>query len=271
METLHIDTPDTGIALITLNRPESLNALNEQLISDLCQALNQLNHDRSNRVIIITGAGKGFCAGADLSNTGAAPGSIPGTDGMGQLGYVYKFQEYLAELMLAINECDKPVIAAVNGVAVGGGLAITLACDLRIASSKARFGSVFIKTGLSSCDVGTSYFLPRIIGLSDASDLMLTGRIIDAAEARELRLTSQTVEPDALLDACLEKARMIRDNAEYGVWMTKKGLRSNVNASSLREAMEIENRTQVLGYFTGCMEEAMTAFNEKRPPKWPAL
>ncbi|WP_425488613.1 enoyl-CoA hydratase/isomerase family protein [Litorivivens lipolytica] len=268
---MELSTPESGIALVTLNRPETLNALNETLIRELRETLQTLHNDRATRVIILTGAGKGFCAGADLSNTGAAPGSIPGTEGMGQLGYVYKFQEYLAEVMLAINECDKPVIAAINGVAVGGGLAITLACDLRIASTKARFGSVFIKTGLSSCDVGTSYFLPRIIGLSDASDLMLTGRIIDAAEARELRLTSQTVEPDALLEACLEKARMIRDNAEYGVWMTKKGLRSNVNASSLREAMEIENRTQVLGYFTGCMEEAMTAFNEKRPPKWPSL
>ena len=271
MSTITIDQPAAGITRITLNRPDSLNAINEALIGDLLKCFTALNHDRQTRVVILTGAGKGFCAGADLKNSAAGPGSIPGTDGIGRLGYTYKFQEYLAELMLAIHECDKPVIAAINGVAVGGGLALTLACDIRIASTKARFGSVFIKTGLSSCDVGTSYFLPRLIGASDAAELMLTGRIIDAHEAKAMRLTSQTVAPDELADAALAKAAMIAENAEYGVWMTKKGLRSNIDATSLRQAMELENRTQVLGCFTGCMEEAMQAFQEKRPPKWPDL
>lgn len=271
MSTIAIDYPKAGIVRIAMNRPDSLNALNEALISDLRQCFESLNNDRSTRVAILTGNGKGFCAGADLKNDTARPGSIPGTDGMGQLGYTYKFQEYLAQLMLAIHECDKPVIAAVNGVAVGGGLALTLACDIRIASTAAKFGSVFIKTGLSSCDVGTSYFLPRLIGASDAAELMLTGRIFDADEARSLRLTSQTVAPDALITTAIAKAEMIAANAEYGVWMTKKGLRSNIDAPSLRQAMELENRTQVLGCFTGCMDEAMQAFQEKRPPKWPGL
>ncbi|HCS28889.1 MAG TPA: enoyl-CoA hydratase [Spongiibacteraceae bacterium] len=271
MNTITIEQLDDGIQCINLNRPDSLNALNEALIGDLLEAFTALNNDRKTRVVILTGAGKGFCAGADLKNSSAGPGTIPGTDGMGQLGYTYKFQEYLAELMLAIHECDKPVIAAVNGAAVGGGLALTLACDIRIASTAARFGSVFIKTGLSSCDVGTSYFLPRLVGASDAAELMLTGRIFDAEEAKTLRLTSQTVAPEQLLESALEKARMIAANAEYGVWMTKKGLRSNIDAPGLRQAMELENRTQVLGCFTGCMEEAMQAFQEKRAPQWPGL
>ncbi len=216
------------------------------------------------------GEGKGFCAGADLK-ADSAPGAIPGTEGMSHLGYVYKYQEYLADLMLAIHECDKPVIAAINGAAVGGGFAIALASDIRIASEKARFGAVFIKTGLSSCDVGTSYFLPRLVGASLAAELMLTGRVFGAAEAARMNLVSRVVAPEMLLESAREVARAIAANSEYGVWMTKKGLRANLDAPSLRHAMELENRTQVLGCFTGCMEESMQAFQEGRAPRWKKL
>jgi len=270
METIVCNEIDQGILEVRLNRPERMNALAPALIGELIETFRGLRHDRGTRVVIVTGEGKGFCAGADLQEF-VDPGGIPGTAGMGQLGFVYKFQEYLAELMLAIHECDKPVIAAVNGAAVGGGLAIALASDIRIASTRARFGAVFIKTGLSSCDVGTSYFLPRLVGAGTAAELMLTGRIIDAAEAREIRLVSRVVEPDALATTALDMALAIRENSEYGVWMTKKGLWTNVDAPSLRHAMELENRTQVLGTFTGCTEEAMQAFSEGRPPRWKPL
>jgi enoyl-CoA hydratase len=181
------------------------------------------------------------------------------------------YQEYLAELMLAIHECDKPVIAAINGAAVGGGLAIALASDIRIAAEKAKFGAAFIKIGLSSCDVGTSYLLPRVVGLSAAAEMMLTGRNIDAEEALQMRLVSRVVASADLAANALELAHAITVNSEYGVWMTKKGLRTNLDAPSLRHAMELENRTQVLGYFSGCMEEAMQAFQEGRPPHWKKL
>ncbi|MCB1632508.1 MAG: enoyl-CoA hydratase/isomerase family protein, partial [Pseudomonadales bacterium] len=173
---------EEGILELRMNRPDRLNALNEELIGDLSGIMRGLNRDRQVRVVVITGEGKGFCAGADLK-AASGSGAIPGTEGMTQLGFVYKYQEYLAELMLAIHECDKPVIAAVNGAAVGGGLAIALASDVRIASEKARFGAVFIKTGLSACDVGTSWFLPRLVGASAAAELMLTGRVFGADEA----------------------------------------------------------------------------------------
>lgn len=262
---------EEGILELRLNRPQRLNALNEALIGELTGIVRELNHDRRIRVVVLTGEGRGFCAGADLKAT-AAPGSIPGTEGMAtQLGYVYKYQEYLAELMLAIHECDKPVIAAVNGPAVGGGFAIALASDIRIASEKAGFGAVFIKTGLSSCDVGTSWFLPRLVGASVAAELMLTGRVFDADEALRIGLVTRVTAPEMLLESAFETARTIRDNSEYGVWMTKKGLWANVDAPSLRHAMELENRTQVLGYFTGCMEESMQAFQEGRPPRWSPL
>jgi enoyl-CoA hydratase len=270
MKTIVCKEIDQGILEVRLNRPERMNALAPALIGELIEVFRGLQRDRSTRVVIVTGEGKGFCAGADLQEH-VAPGGIPGTAGMSSLGFVYKFQEYLAELMLGIHECDKPVIAAVNGAAVGGGLAIALACDMRIASEKARFGAVFIKTGLSNCDVGASYFLPRLVGASVAADLMLTGRIIDAAEAREIRLVSRVVAPEMLGETALQAAQSIRENSEYGVWMTKKGLWSNVDAPSLRHAMELENRTQVLGTFTGCMEEAMQAFGSGRKPDWKPL
>lgn len=270
-QTITLESLEEGVLAVRLNRPDSLNALNETLVGELTEAFRALNHDRDTRVVILTGNGPGFCAGADLKASGAGPGTVPGTEGMSQLGYVYKYQEYLADMVLAIHECDKPVIAAVHGAAVGGGLAISLACDIRLATPKAKFGSVFIKIGLSSCDVGTSYLLPRVVGISAASELMLTGRVIAAEQALELGLVSRLVEQDALMETALGLAREIRANSEYGVWMTRKGLRVNQDAPSLRHAMEVENRTQVLGYFTGCMEEAMTAFQEGRAPQWKKL
>ena len=128
-------------------------------------------HSRAVRVVVLTGEGRGFCSGADLT-TQSGPGDIPGTDGMGDLGFKYKYQERIAEAALAIHECDKPVIAAINGAAVGGGLAFALAADLRIASRGAKLGSVFIQTGLSSCDIGVSYFLPRLVPPTKAMELM---------------------------------------------------------------------------------------------------
>lgn len=271
LKSILVQQLEEGILEVRLNRPERLNALNETLIGELTGVFKGLNRDRNTRVVVLTGSGKGFCAGADLKASSSAPGSIPGTEGMSQLGYVYKYQEYLAELVLAIHECDKPVIAAVHGAAVGGGLALALACDIRITTPTSKFGSVFIKTGLSSCDVGVSYLLPRIIGVSAASELMLTGRVFGADEAREFGLVSRIVSGDQLMSKVLELARSICENSEYGVWMTRKGIRVNQDAPSLRHAMELENRTQVLGYFSGCMEESMQAFQEGRAPVWRKL
>ena len=258
------------VLLLTLNRPEKLNAISPQLLTDLIQLIEQVNLDRSVRVVILTGAGKGFCSGADLSSQ-EGPGAIPGTEGMGSLGFIYKYQEYLAKAMLALHQCDKPVIAAVNGAAVGGGLAFSLACDFRVASTKAKFGSVFIKTGLSSCDVGTSYFLPKLIPPTMALELMATGRIFPAQEAQQLGLLNRLVEPEDLMEAALELAGQILENSEYGVWMTKKGFWQNLTAQNLQQAMELENRTQVLGCFTGCMDASMEAFAKGEKPEWSRL
>lgn len=258
------------VMLITLNRPEKMNAISPDMLTGLQAAIEQVNLDTNTRIAIITGEGRGFCAGADLTSQDTA-GAIPGTEGMGQLGFVYKYQEYLAKTMLAIHQCDKPIIAAVNGAAVGGGLAFALASDFRVASSKAKFGSVFIKTGLSSCDVGTSYFLPKLIPPTKALELMATGRIFDAQEADSLGLLNRLVEPEQLIESALALAADIIENSEYGVWMTKKGFWQNLTAQNLQQAMELENRTQALGYFTGCMEASMEAFAKGEKPVWPKL
>lgn len=261
---------EPGILQVQMNRPERLNALNPALIGALIECFESLQQDRQPRVVILSGAGNGFCAGADLQEL-VGPGGIPGTEGMQQLGFVYKFQEYLARLMLAIHECDKPVIAAVHGAAVGGGLGLALASDIRIAADSARFGAVFIKTGLSAADVGTSYFLPRLVGAGMAAELMLTGRIFGAAEAQEMHLVSRVIAPQELGEVSLALARSIAENSEYGVWMSKKTLWANLDAPSLRHAMKLENRTQVLGNFTGCMETAIEAFSAGHKPVWKPL
>jgi enoyl-CoA hydratase len=268
--TLRLGEIEDGILEVRLNRPDRLNALNAAMTGELIEVFEGLGNCRDTRVAIVTGAGHGFCSGADMLDP-AAPGAIPGSEGMGELGFVYRFQEYLARAVLAIHECDKPVIAAVNGAAVGGGLALALASDIRLAGENARFGAVFIKTGLSNCDVGTSYLLPRLTGAGIAAELMLTGRLVDATEAREIGLANRVVASDGLDGAALELARAIRENSEYGVWMTRKGLRAALDAPSLRHAMEMENRTQVLGYFTGTMTAMRDAFAKGKKPEWPKL
>lgn len=259
-----------GIVELRMNRPARLNALNAELITELVRQFEALNAERSTRVVILTGAGKGFCAGADLQAP-AAPGSLPGTSGLGDFGFVYKYQEYLSRMILAVHECEKPVIAAVNGAAVGGGLGLSLACDIRIASQAASFINGAVKTGLTGCDAGISYFLPRLVGAGIAAELMLTGRRVQATEARELGLCSRVVAPEELDATALAMAQAIAENAEFSSWMTKKTLWGNLDANSLRQALELENRTQVLGTYTGGMTAMREAFASGTPPRWKPL
>ncbi|NUU26449.1 MAG: enoyl-CoA hydratase [Streptomycetaceae bacterium] len=265
MKFAEIEHPADGVALVRLNRPDRLNALGPSLVSDLLTAFTAVNRERGVRAVVLTGAGRAFCSGADLSGE-ADP--APDTEGRGKLGLVYRSQEHLVDLMLAVHECEKPVIAAVHGAAVGGGLALALASDMRVADTTAKFGSVFIKVGLSSADVGTSYLLPRLVGPTRAAELMLTGRHFTAEEADRFGMLNALTPEGGHLDAALGLAEQIAQNSEYGVWMTKKGLWSGVEAHSLRQQLELENRTQVLGTFTGNMTEAAAAFRERRAPVW---
>ena len=271
MTAVELATLEDNIACVTLNRPSRLNAIDGSLIDAMDDVLDVLESGEF-RAAILTGAGRGFCAGADLSGKGEAwiksPKSAPQSPAF---KINYDAQVRLADLYTRLYELPIPVIAAVNGVAVGGGLAFALHCDIRIASAEARFGSVFIKAGFSSMDMGTSYLLPKIVGAGVARELMLTGRIIDADESYRIRLVHEVVAPDELMTAALKMARLIVENNAYGVWQTKIGLNTALDAPSLRHAKEIENRTQILSGFTNNPLEAAKAHQEKRAAVWDPL
>ena len=264
MSSVQLDTVEPSIGRITLNRPESLNAIDGTLINGIDAALEEIESSGEFRAVILTGAGRGFCSGADLSGNGEPWVPAARTN----LKSSYNSQARLANQMDRLYELSVPVIAAVNGVAVGGGLAYALHCDIRIAAASARFGSAFIKAGLSSMDMGTSYLLPKVVGAGRAREMMLTGRIIDANEAERIGLVHQVVPDAELLDAALAMARLIAANNEFGVWQTKIGLNAALDAPSLRHAKEIENRTQILSVQTGNPREAGRARLEKRPPSY---
>jgi enoyl-CoA hydratase len=264
MGVVESSKPREGISLITLNRPDSLNAMNHELVAAVHDALDEVDGDHSCRVVVLTGAGRAFCAGLDLKGAGPAPG----TDGIGRAQAGMLSQQHIASLYTHMRAVRKPIIAAVNGAAAGGGFAFALASDIRVAAESARFNVAFVRIGLSGCDVGVSYLLPRLIGASKAFELMLTGRFVDAAEADRIGLVSRVVPDGEVVDAALEIADQIKANSPFGVWMTKEVMWSNLETGSMQAAIDLENRTQILTTFTEDMPEAMRAFLEKREPNF---
>jgi enoyl-CoA hydratase/carnithine racemase len=262
MSTILLDEVEPGIGVLTLNRPDRLNAINDDWIADMGGALDTLQASTSIRVVVITGAGRGFCAGADIRQDGAV---LDGDDGArvrnGMVG-----QAGLARIFERITTLPQPVIAAVNGPAAGGGLALALASDIRLASEAANFHVANARIGLSAGECGISWLFPRLVGLSRCFELLLTGRPFDAAEAERIGLVSRVTPAGELMGAALEIARAIAANAPFGVRMTKEVVWANLSAPDLRTAMALENRTQVLCAMTGDVNEAMAAFREKRPP-----
>src|SRR5436190_646007 len=238
--------------------------MNHELVGALHEALEEVGADHSVRAIVLTGAGRGFCAGLDLKGAGAPPEAA----GLGQAAGGMKSQQHIARLVPRMRTTQQPIIAAVNGPAAGGGLALALASDVRIAAESARFNVAFVRVGLSGCDIGVSWLLPRLIGSGKAFELLLTGRIWDAAEAEAMGLVTKVVPEDQLLDAALETAALIAANSPFGVWMTKEVMWSNLEVSSLQAAIDLENRNQILASTTGDMREAVAAFLEKRPPNF---
>ncbi|WP_051062150.1 enoyl-CoA hydratase/isomerase family protein [Ilumatobacter nonamiensis] len=264
-ETITVSEADDGIALITLNRPDRLNAITSTMVSELEQVVAAVDADPSLRAVIVTGSGRGFCAGLDLQ----AQGTAPGAEDVRPTVAGFMWQDHLATLHERIHRSRKPWIAAVNGACVGGGFALALACDIRTASSAATFGAVFLKIGVSNCDMGTSYFLPRLVGASRSAELLLTARIFDADEADRIGLLSAL--DDDPVERALDTARLIAANAPFGTWMTKETMWQTVDAPSLRHALDIENRTQIMCSANDDISEARRAFAEKRPPEWGSL
>jgi enoyl-CoA hydratase/carnithine racemase len=243
--TLEIDRPGDGVAVLRLNRPKQLNAINEAMQSELRRALADVATDRSVRVLVLTGAGRGFCAGIDVRDFGPSmlDASAPALERM-------RFQERMAALAEAVRALPQPVVAAVNGPCVGAGLALCLATDIRICSETASFANAAILLGLSGAEMGMSYHLPRIVGAGVAADWMLTGRTVSAGEADRRGLVSEVVEPDRLADRAVEVAALIAGHSPLGAQLTKRALQVNTDAANLSAALELENRNQVIAHAT---------------------
>ena len=257
----------TGITEIRLNRPDRLNTLNAAVVQELHDALAAVAADPDCRVVILAGAGRHFCAGADLSGHGVAPGG----DGSGSPQDWMATQEHIASLVPRIRSLPQPVVAAVQGAASGGGFALALACDVRVCAADARFNAAFVRVGLSGCDIGVSWLLPRLIGSSRAFELLLTGRFVEAAEADRIGLVSAIIDRGELDGHARALAAAIAANSPYGVKMTKEVMWAQLEVGSLAAGIALENRTQVTAVLTSDHREAVSAFLEKRPPSFRGL
>jgi enoyl-CoA hydratase len=263
------DPATPGVTRITLNRPEKLNAMDATLVTELHEALDTAGRDPDCRVIVLTGAGRGFCAGLDLGGYGPPP-KDRGT-GTGRVQQGFAVQQQIAALIPKLRSLRQPVVAAVNGPAAGGGFALVLGSDIRIAARPtATFNAAFVRIGLSACDIGTSWLLPRLVGAARAQELMLTGRIFDAEEAHRIGLVVELAN-DAGADLerrTAEKAALVARNTPFGVQMTKEVMWSALEIPGMQAAIDLENRTQIMTSFTEDHREAMAAFLEKRDPSY---
>lgn len=258
-----VDKPRPNITLITLNRPERMNAMAFDVMVPFREALEEVSRDNGTRVVVVTGAGRGFCSGADLEN----PGSIPGIDGLTLPTIALRSMELLDDVVRAMRRVHQPVIAAVNGPAIGGGLCLSLAADIRLGAETALFRAAGINNGLTASELGLSYLLPRAIGASRAFELMLSGRDVEAAEAERIGLLSRVVPGDKLLDACYELAERIAGFSRPGTELTKRMLWSGLDAASLDAHMGQEGLAQLyVRLTTHNFEEAIKARREHRPP-----
>jgi enoyl-CoA hydratase len=245
---------DGAVMLLTLNRPASLNAMSLELVRDLGATLTAVAADASCRAVVLTGAGRGFCSGHDLGELR----DIGGVDG------AIAEQELFAALVPRIRSLPQPVVAAVNGPAAGGGLALALAADTRVCSESARFNAAFVRIGLSGCDMGVSWLLPRLVGPTLAFEMMLSGRLVGAEEALARGLVLRVVPDGTVVDAALDIARAICENTPLGVRLTKQTMWANLEAPSLENAIAFENRTQELCVQSESFHEAVSTFIERR-------
>ena len=229
----------------------------------LKEVLENIAYDNSVRVVVLTGAGKGFSSGADHKSAG----SVPHVQDLTRPTYALRSMQILDDVILALRRLHQPVIAAVNGAAIGGGLCLALAADIRVASQGAYFRAAGINNGLTASELGLSYLLPRAIGSSRAFEIMLTGRDIDAQEAERIGLVSRQVPDDQLLETCYDMAERIAAFSRPGVELTKRTLWSGLDAASLEGHMQAEGLGQLfVRLLTGNFEEAVAARAEKRPP-----
>ena len=262
---VRVERPRDAVALVTLDRPERMNAMAFDVMVPLREAIEAISRDNDIRVVVVTGAGRAFCSGADLED----PGRVPGIDGLTLPTIALRSMELLDDVILAIRRMHQPVIAAVNGPAIGGGFCLALACDIRIAADSAYFRAAGISNGLTASELGISYLLPRMAGAARAAEIMLTGRDVDAVEAERIGVVSQVVGTDALLERCYDVAARIIGYSRPGVELTKRMLTASLDAASLAAHIDHEGLAQLfVRLTTRNFEEAVAARREGRAPEF---
>ncbi|MGE0152167.1 MAG: enoyl-CoA hydratase/isomerase family protein [Reyranellaceae bacterium] len=252
---------ENGVDWVTFNRPERLNALNPRMVDELLDYFQNLYMDHSVRVVALRGAGRAFCAGIDIKETAGANNLRNPADGL-------RAQRRISEIVMRMRRAPQPIVSLINGPAAGGGFAFALASDIRLAAPAARMNAAFIRLGLSACDIGVSYFLPRLIGAAAASEYMLTGRFIDAEKALKLGLVSQIVPEEKLEEAARGLVDDMLQASPLGLRLTKECLNMSIDAPSLEAAIAMEDRNQILCTASDDFAEGMRAFIEKRPPRY---
>ncbi|MCK4383937.1 MAG: enoyl-CoA hydratase/isomerase family protein [Candidatus Lokiarchaeota archaeon] len=282
LETIKFELRDDGIGILTLNRPDKLNAISLQMVEDLHKILDNLMINLDCRVLILKGEGRAFCAGLDLKEslvlgTKDAPQElkdrfyfldVPKNDNIKLFVYT---QWRLSQIIVKMRKISQPIIAIIQGAAAGGGFTFALASDIRIAGENAKFNNAFIKLGVSGSDMGSSYFLPRLIGMSRAAEILYTGWFIDAYEAERIGLVLKIVEGDEnqLIDSAIDLAKNMINKSPLGLKLTKQAINLSLDSPSLDTMIEMENRAQAISSRSKDMKEGVAAFFEKREPKYP--
>jgi enoyl-CoA hydratase/carnithine racemase len=276
-ETINFELKPNGIGIITLNRPEKLNAISFQMEEDLHEILDHLMSNLDCRVVIFGGMGRAFCAGTDLQE-----GLILNTKKI-PVGYEkYYFlnvpeplkkkmyhQWRISQIYVKMRKISQPIIAIVHGAAAGGGFGFAMAADMRIASEDVKFINASINIGLTGADVGGSYFLPRLIGMSRAAEILYSGKIVDGIEAEKIGLVLKVVKKENLLKVAIEKAEELLKKSPLGLRMTKQAINLSLDSPSLETILQFENSSIVLTFSSKDVNEASAAFFEKRDPKFP--
>jgi len=249
---------ERGVATVTLNRPDKMNALNEKLGDELIAVIDEINEDDTVKAVIITGAGRAFCAGGDLN--------MPIFNMAGEPGKIRQFFQKTNRIPLGLRNMGKPVIAAVNGAAVGFGHSLAMACDIIIASEEARFSQAWVNVGYHP-DTGSSYFLPRLVGTARACELIFTGKTIDAIEAEKIGLVNQVIPPDKLLDTAGKLALKLASGPSVAISLAKSCIYHSTQMT-LEQALDYELEAAILTLHTSDQKEGVEAFLEKRKPEF---
>jgi enoyl-CoA hydratase len=261
MALVSVDSVRPHVRLVTLDNPSRLNSMSFALVTDLYAALDTVACDNDCRVVVLTGAGRSFCSGLELENAGLPPG----TDDLGRHRLGMRAMEYMGGIVPAMRSIPQPILAAIKGPAYGGGMCLSLGADIRLAGRTAVFCGAGISNGLSGTELGVSWLLPRAVGTSHSAEILLTGKKVDAEEALRIGLVSQVVDDEVVVDHAIGMAEAMCAFSPFGLTLTKDTIWSALEVGSLRSAVDLENRTQLLAGHTGNLREATAAFKEKRP------